>query len=71
MPLSSTIRLSEQVTEEVGEGGLEGVVVIPVREVLDVVFAEFDGQVFAGVAPRDEPSASHRVGKRSARHAER
>ncbi len=41
--------LSSQIAEQVGEGGLEGVVVFPVREVGDVVFAEFDGQVFAGV----------------------
>ncbi len=36
----SAIRLCEQVAEQIGEGGLEGVVVFPVREVGDVVFAE-------------------------------
>ena len=35
-----------QVAEQVGEGGLEGVVVFPVREVGDVVFANLLGQVF-------------------------
>ena len=41
--------MSAQVAEQVGEGGLEGVVVFPVREVGDVVFANLLGQVFAGI----------------------
>ncbi len=36
-------RLRTQIAEQVGEGGIEGVVVFPVRAVGDVVFAKFDG----------------------------
>ncbi len=49
--------MGAQVAEQVGEGGLEGVVVFPVREVGDVVFAEFDGQVFAGAGVEAAPVA--------------
>ncbi len=49
--------LCSQIAEQVGEGRLEGVVVFPVREVGDVVFAEFDGQVFAGVGVEAAPVA--------------
>ena len=46
-----------QIAEQTSEGGFEGGVVFPVREVGDVVFAEFDGQVFAGVGVEAAPIA--------------
>jgi hypothetical protein len=47
-----------EVFEEFSEGGFEGVVVFPVLEVAgDVVFAEFAGEVFAGVGVEGLPLA--------------
>ena len=40
-----------------GEGELEGVVVVPVREVGDVVFANLLGEVFAGISVIAAPFA--------------
>ena len=57
MSVSLKLRLRPQIAEQVGEGGLEGVVVFPVREVGDVVFAEFDSQIFAGVGVEAAPVA--------------
>lgn len=38
-----------QFAKYIGEGGLKSVVVFPAKEGGDVIFAEFDGQVFADV----------------------
>ena len=56
-----------QVAEQVGEGGLEGVVVFPVREVGDVVFANLLGQVFAGIGVIAAPVADAVNGHQSDR----
>ncbi|MCX7424002.1 MAG: hypothetical protein NT013_31350 [Planctomycetia bacterium] len=51
-----------------------GAVHAVLREHQQQAVVDLDGPVdfyVAVIAPRDEPSASHRVGKRSARHAER
>ena len=38
-----------QVFEEAGEGGLEGIVILPARKIGDKVFAEFNCQILTGV----------------------
>ena len=53
----SAISLRSLIAEQVGEGGLEGVVVFPVREVGDVVFANLFGEVFAGIGVIAAPVA--------------
>ena len=49
--------LRAQVFEQAGEGGLEGVVLLPVREVGDEVFAQFDGEILAAVGIEALPVA--------------
>ena len=39
-----------QILFQPGEGGLKGVVVLPVREIGEVIFADFFRQIFAGVS---------------------
>lgn len=51
MPLSLSLEISQQI----GEGGFEGVVVFPVGEVGDVIFPDFGGQIFAGVGVEAGP----------------
>ena len=38
-----------QIFFQPGEGAFKGVVVLPVREIGDVIFADFFRQIFAGV----------------------
>src|SRR5437667_31405 len=38
-----------QVTEQAGKSGLEGVVLLPIGEIRDEVFAHLDSQIFAAV----------------------
>ena len=49
--LSTRMRrlLGAEVFEQAGEGGLEGVVLLPVREVGDEVFAQLDSEILAAV----------------------
>ena len=46
-----------EVFEQAGEGGLEGVVLLPVREVGDEVFAQLDGEILAAVGSEALPVA--------------
>ncbi len=48
-PQTQNSRLSFQVSQQVGEGGFEGVVVFPVGEIGDVIFPDLDRQIFARV----------------------
>ena len=56
-PHPSRSRLRPQIAEQVGERGFESVVVFPVREVGDVVFANLFGEVFAGIGVIAAPVA--------------
>src|SRR5437870_4680584 len=49
--------LRTKILEQAGEGGFEGVVLLPVREVGDEVFAQLDGEVLAAVGIEALPVA--------------
>jgi hypothetical protein len=50
-----------QIFFQPGEGAFKGVVVLPVREIGDVIFADFFRQIFAGVRVQTLPFFQRRV----------
>jgi hypothetical protein len=43
------MQVGAQIFFQTGEGGFKGIVVLPVGEIGEVVFADFFRQIFAGV----------------------
>jgi hypothetical protein len=51
------MQVGAQIFFQTGEGGFKGIVVLPVGEIWDVIFADFFRQIFAGVGIQTFPRA--------------